>query len=87
MVEQAVVVVLLLQANHAEAEGRCGARTDENEDLKLAERGYGRCHLSHRGAINTVAAKVQEDDVGAGLQPAHQLHQLIARQFPEASLW
>ena len=82
MVEQAVVVVLLLQANHAEAEGRCGARTDENEDLKLAERGY----LLHRGAINALAPKVQEDDVGVGLQPAHQLHQLIACQPPEALL-
>ncbi len=48
VVEQAVVVVLLLQANHAEAEGRCGARTEENEDLKLAERGHGHCYLLHR---------------------------------------
>ena len=86
MVEQAVVVVLLLQANHVEAEGRCGARTGENEDLKLAERGYGCCHLLHRGSINALARKVQEDDVGVGLQPAHQLHQLIACQPPEALL-
>ena len=86
MVEQAVVVVLLLQANHAEAEGRCGARTVENEDLKLAERGHGRCYLLHRGAIKALARKVQEDDVGVGLQPAHQLHQLIACQLPEALL-
>ena len=68
-------------------EGGCGARTGENERLHLAERGYVRCHLSHRGAINAVAVKVQEDDVGAGLQPAHQLHQLIARQLPEAFLF
>ena len=87
MVEQAVVVVLLLQANHAEAERRCGARTPENEDLKLAERGYGCCHLLHRGAINALFQKVQEDDVGVGLQPAHQLHQLIACQPPEALLF
>ena len=86
MVEQAVVVVLLLQANHAEAEGRCGARTPENEGLKLAERGYGCCHLLHRGAINALAHKVQEDDVGVGLQPAHQLHQLITAQLSEAFL-
>ena len=86
MVEQAVVVVLLLQANHAEAEGRCGARTVENEGLKLAERGYGCCYLLHRGAINVLTPKVQEDDVGVGLQPAHQLHQLIACQLPEALL-
>ncbi len=79
-------VVGNLQANHAEAEGRCGARTDENEDLKLAERGYGCCHLLHRGAINELA-QVQEDDVGVGLQPAHQLHQLIACQLPEALLF
>ena len=69
MVEQAVVVVLLLQAGHAEAEGRCGARTAENEGLKLAERGYGCCHLLHSGAINALVHKVQEDDVGVGLQP------------------
>ena len=56
----------------------------ENEGPQLAERGYGRRHLSHRGAINSVAVKVQEDDVGAGLQHAHQLHQLIAPQLPEA---
>ena len=64
------------------------ARTAENEDLKLAERGYGCCHLLHRGAINADALvhKVQEDDVGVGLQPAHQLHQLIACQPPEALL-
>ena len=86
MVGQAVVVVLLLQANHAEAEGRCGARTAENKDLKLAERGYGCCYLLHRGAINALARKVQEDDVGVGLQPAHQLHQLIACQLAEALL-
>jgi hypothetical protein len=29
----------------------------------------------------------QEDDVRAGLQPAHQLHQLIAAQLPEAFLF
>ena len=86
MVGQAVVVVLLLQANHAEAEGRCGARTAENKDLKLAERGYGCSYLLHRGAINAFARKVLEDDVGVGLQPAHQLHQLIACQLPEALL-
>ncbi len=80
-----MAVVLWLQADHLE--GGCGARTSENERLQLAERGYGRCHLSHRGAVNTVAAKVQEDDVGAGLQPAHQLHQLIAPQLPEALLF
>jgi hypothetical protein len=85
--EEAVVVVLLLQANHAEAEGWCGARTVENEGLKLAEHGYRCCYLLHRGAINALAPKVQEDDVGAGLQPAHQLHQLIARQLPEAFLF
>ena len=79
-----MAVVPWLQADHLE--GGCGARTSENERLQLAERGYGRCHLSHRGAINTVAVKVQEDDVGAGLQPAHQLHQLIAPQLPEAFL-
>ena len=33
-----------------------------------------------------MAVKVQEDGVGGGVQPAHQLHQLIARQFPEAWL-
>ena len=80
-----MAVVPWLQADHLE--GGCGARTSENERLQLAERGYGRCHLSHRGAINTVAPKVQEDDVGAGLQPAHQLHQLIATQLPEAFLF
>ncbi len=74
--------MLWLQADHLE--GGCGARTSENERLQLAERSYGRCHLSHHGVINTVAVKVQEDDVGAGLQPAHQLHQLIAAQLPEA---
>ena len=79
-----MAVVLWLQADHLE--WGCGARTSENERLQLAERGYGRCHLSHRGAINTVAPKVQEDDVGAGLQPAHQLHQLIPPQLPEAFL-
>ena len=79
-----MAVVPWLQADHLE--GGCGARTAENERLQLAERGYGRCHLSHRGAINTVAPKVQEDDVGAGLQPAHQLHQLIPPQLPEAFL-
>ncbi len=68
-------------------EGGCGARTGENERLQLPERGYRRRHLSHRDAINTVAVKVQEDDVGAGLQPAHQLHQLIAAQLPEALLF
>ncbi len=84
-----MVLVLLLQANHAEAEGRCGARTAENEGLKLAERGYGCCYLLHRGTINSLAHKVQEDDValGVGLQPAHQLHQLIACQPPEALLF
>ena len=81
-----MVVVLLLQAGHAEAEGRRGARTVENEDLKLTERGHGSCHLLHRGAINVLPRKVQEDDVGVGLQPAHQLHQLIACQLPEALL-
>ncbi len=86
MVGQALVVVLLLRANHAEAEGRCGARTEEKEDLKLAERGYGCCHLLHRSAINALTPKVQEDEVGVGLQPAHQLHQLIACQQPEALL-
>ena len=80
-----MAVVLWLQADHLE--GGCGARTSENERLQLAERGYGRCHLSHRGAINAVAPKVQEDDVGAGLQPAHQLHQLIPPQLPEAFLF
>ena len=55
----------VVAADHLE--GGCGERTRENERLQLAERGYGRCHLSHRGAINTVAVKVQEDDVGAGL--------------------
>ena len=74
----------MVAADHLE--GGCGARTNENERLQLAERGYGRCHLSHRGAINAVAVKVQEDDVGAGLQPAHQLHQLIPPQLPEAFL-
>jgi hypothetical protein len=34
-----------------------------------------------------MAVKVQEDDVGAGLQPAHKLHQLIAAQLPEAFLF
>ena len=63
------------------------ARTAENEDLKLAERGYGCCYLLHRGAINALAHKVQEDDVGVGLQPAHQLHQLIPCQLPEALLF
>ncbi len=58
----------------------------EMEGLKLAERGYGCCYLLHRGAINALAHKVQEDDVGVGLQPAHQLHQLIAGQLPEALL-
>ncbi len=86
MVEQAVVVVLLLQANHAEAEGRCGARTVENEGLKLAERGHDCCHILHRGIIIALARKVQEDDVGVGPQPAHQLHQLIACQPPEVLL-
>ena len=79
-----MAVVLWLQADHLE--GGCGARTRENERPQLAQRGYGRRHLSHRGAVNTVAAKVQEDDVGAGLQPAHQLHQLIPPQLPEAFL-
>ena len=89
MVEQAVVVVLLWQANRAEAERRCGARTVENEDLKLAERSYGCCYLLHRGTINALTRKVQEDDVGVGLQPAYQLalHQLIACQPPEALLF
>ncbi len=64
-----------------------GARTGENEGLQLAERGYGRRHLSHRGGTKPMAPKVQEDDVGAGLQPAHQLHQLIAPQLPEALLF
>ncbi len=31
-----------------------------------------------------MAVKVEEDGVGGGVQPAHQLQQLIARQFPEA---
>ena len=79
-----MAVVPWLQADHLE--GGCGARTGENERLQLAERGYGRRHLSHRGGINLMAPKVQEDDVGAGLQPAHQLHQLIAAQLPEAFL-
>ncbi len=81
-----MVVVLWLQANHAEAKGRCGARTVENEGLKLTERGYGCCYILHRGTINALTPEVQEDDVGVGLQPAHQLHQLIACQLPEASL-
>jgi hypothetical protein len=55
--------------------------------MQLAERGYGCRHLSHHVAINAVAPKVQEDDVGAGLQPAHKLHQLIAAQLPEAFLF
>ncbi len=80
-----MAVVLWLQADHLE--GGCGARTRENERPQLAERGYGRRHLLHRDASNTIAAKVQEDDVGAGLQPAHQLHQLIAPQLPEALLF
>ena len=79
-----MAVVPWLQADHLE--GGCGARTSENERLQLFERGYGRGYLFHRGAMNTVSLKVQEDDVGAGLQPAHQLHQLIAAQLPEALL-
>ena len=80
-----MAVVPWLQADHLE--GGCGARTSEIERLQLAERGYGRRHLSHRGGINLMAPKVQEDDVGAGLQPAHQLHQLIPPQLPEAFLF
>ena len=34
-----------------------------------------------------MAVKVEEDGVGGGVQPAHQLQQLIARQFPEAWLF
>ncbi len=34
-----------------------------------------------------MADKVQEDGVGAGLQPAHKLHQLIAAQLPEPFLF
>ena len=72
----------VVQADHVVGGG--GARTSENEGLQLAERGYGRRHLSHRGGTKLMAEKVQEDDVGAGLQPAHQLHQLIAAQLSEA---
>ena len=68
------------------AGGGGGSRTAEYEGLQLAERGYGCCHLLHRGAINALLQKVQEDDVGVGLQPAHQLHQPIACQPPEALL-
>ena len=75
---------LCCDCNHVE--GGCGARTVDNEGLQLAERGYGPRYLSHRGGINLMAVKVQEDDVGAGLQPAHQLHQLIPPQLPEAFL-
>ena len=34
-----------------------------------------------------MAVKVEEDGVGGGVQPAHQLQQLIALQFPEAWLF
>jgi hypothetical protein len=68
--------------------GRGGgeARTGEKEGLQLAERSYGRRHLPHRVGTTRMTVKVQEDDVGAGLQPAHKLHQLIAPQLPEAFL-
>ena len=33
-----------------------------------------------------MAVKVQDDGMGRGVQSAHQLHQLIADQLPEAGL-
>jgi hypothetical protein len=62
-----------------------GAFTGQSEDLQLAERSHGCCHLLHHGCTTKIMAeKVKEDGMGGGVQPAHQLQQLIALQFPEA---
>jgi hypothetical protein len=34
------------------------ARTEQNEDFQIVERGYGCCHLFHHGFINVMAVKV-----------------------------